>query len=137
MARLGGDDRRDHLGVDDATLGAALPRRPDWRRRIAVQLSLADEPAHDVDDPQIAEQLGLETEEGTLVLSVVDGSVAERGGLKEGDVIVGLDGEEVASVEDLLAALRERDPGDEVVIDLLRNGERLEARVTLASRPEG
>jgi S1-C subfamily serine protease len=85
--------------------------------------------------PEIARQLGLDTERGVLVRSVVAGSAAERGGLAEGDVIVSVAGEPVETVEDLFAALRERRPGDAVVIAAVREGERRELRVVLAARP--
>jgi len=84
---------------------------------------------------EIARQLGLDPEEGVLVRSVVPGSAAERGGLEVGDVIVSVAGERVETVEDLFAALRERRPGDAVMVGAVRDGERRELRVVLAARP--
>jgi S1-C subfamily serine protease len=47
---------------------------------------------------------------------------------------VELDGERVRIVEDLLAELREREPGDTVTVTVVRDSERRELRATLAQR---
>jgi S1-C subfamily serine protease len=84
--------------------------------------------------PELAEQLDLGADEGALVFRLVDDSPAERAGIRAGDVIVELDGERVRIVEDLLAALREREPGDTVTVTVVRDSERRELRATLAQR---
>jgi serine protease DegQ len=86
--------------------------------------------------PQIAEQLGLSQTDGAVVLSVVDGGPADDAGLRPGDVLVGLDDEDVRSPEDLLGALRRRSPGDEVTIEFLRGNEPQTTEATLADRPQ-
>ena len=86
--------------------------------------------------PALAEQFDLGVEEGALVFGVEEGSPAEEAGIERSDVIVEIDGEEVAIVEDLLAVLREREPGDEVTITVVRGGERMELEATLAERPD-
>jgi serine protease DegQ len=86
--------------------------------------------------PELAEQFGIDADEGIVVLNVVEGSGADRGGIQPGDVLLSADGEPLRSVEDLFALLRERDPGDEVELELLRDGERETVSVTLTDRPE-
>jgi S1-C subfamily serine protease len=85
--------------------------------------------------PQIAQQLGVAQNEGVVVLSVVDGGPADKAGLRPGDVLVRLDDETLRSPEDLLGALRQRDPGDEVTIEFLRGNESQSTEATLADRP--
>jgi serine protease DegQ len=87
--------------------------------------------------PQIAERFGIDTDEGIIVLSVVEGSGAESAGVKAGDVITQVDGEPIRQVEDLLSALRERSPGDTVTLAILRGGGDEEIEVELTDRPEG
>jgi serine protease DegQ len=87
--------------------------------------------------PQIAERFGIDTDEGIIVLSVVEGSGAESAGVKAGDVITQVDGEPIRQVEDLLSALRERSPGDTVTLAILRGGGDEEIDVELTDRPEG
>ena len=85
--------------------------------------------------PQIAEQLGIDTEAGVLVLEVTAGSGADEAGLEEGDVIVGFDGEPIATVEDLLARIRASEPGETVEIEYFREGEgRRETEARLGER---
>jgi membrane-associated protease RseP (regulator of RpoE activity) len=55
--------------------------------------------------PQLAEFFGVKQGNGVLVREVTVGSAAEKGGLKAGDVIVAVDGKEVASVGKLRRAL--------------------------------
>lgn len=86
--------------------------------------------------PELREQFGIDAEEGIVVLNVVEGSGAARAGIEAGDVLLSADGEPLRSVEDLFALLRERDPGDEVELELLRDDERQTVTVTLTDRPE-
>jgi S1-C subfamily serine protease len=86
--------------------------------------------------PEIAERLDLGTEEGVIVQEVVGGGPADDAGIEPGDVIVSLGGEPVRTVEEFLADLRGFDPGDDVPVEVLRDGDRRSVDVTLAERPE-
>jgi S1-C subfamily serine protease len=81
---------------------------------------------------------------GVLVVSVAPGSPAERAGVRGtyraedgtlvlGDVIQALGGREVASLDDLYAALERHAPGDVVKLRVLRDGETVEVDVRLAA----
>jgi S1-C subfamily serine protease len=87
--------------------------------------------------PQIARQLGVSVEQGVAVLAVEDGSPAEQAGIRTGDIMVALDGEPLASAEQLLSALRAFNPGDTVSAELMREGETTEVEITLGERPVG
>lgn len=87
--------------------------------------------------PQVADRFGIDVETGVLVLEVTEGTPAAEAGLEAGDVIVAVDGEETAIVEDLLSGLREHEPGDRIGLALVRDGEERDVEVTLADRPEG
>ncbi len=58
---------------------------------------------------------------GVLILDVVDDTPAKRAGLKSGDVILGVGGDEVEDTEALREALRDRGAG-RVELRILRNG---------------
>jgi S1-C subfamily serine protease len=85
--------------------------------------------------PQIAEQLALEDATGVVVLSVAEGGPAEQAGIEPGDVLLAIDDEPLRSPEDLLTALRQRDPGDEISMEVQRDGDARTVEVTLSERP--
>ena len=85
--------------------------------------------------PQLAERFDLGTQNGALVYEVSLGSPAATAGIRAGDVIVELAGEEIATVEDLFAALRRHAPGDRAQIVVIRDGARRQLTVMLGERP--
>jgi len=68
---------------------------------------------------------------GSLERATVEGQPVMLGG----DVIVAYNGESVASMEDLLAQLKQSEPGQTVTLTVLRDGESLDLTVTLGERP--
>lgn len=84
---------------------------------------------------QIAEELGLPDTRGALALTVQEGGPADKAGIRPGDVLTRLDGDELASPEDLLAALRSKSPGQTVAVEFRRGTTQQEVKVLLAARP--
>jgi S1-C subfamily serine protease len=84
-------------------------------------------------DRRSAEDLGVRG--GARVEQVVDGSPADEAGVVPSDVVVAVEEEPVASMSALVIALRERDPGDEVALEVLRDGDRRQVTVSLVERP--
>jgi S1-C subfamily serine protease len=85
--------------------------------------------------PEIQQQLGLSQSSGAAIQQVGAGSPADKGGLRPGDVIIAVDNTKIASPEDLLAALRQHNPGDKVQITYVRNNNTDTVDVTLSDRP--
>jgi S1-C subfamily serine protease len=101
--------------------------------------------------PQIAQQMGLPANQsGVLVEQVVTGSPAEKAGLQAGtktavignqsivvggDVITAIDGTSITSMLDLQTFLSTAQAGQQVTLDILRNGQSQKVMVTLAERP--
>ena len=71
---------------------------------------------------------------GLRITGVREGSPAEAGGLRAGDVVVEFDGREIGDIYAYTYALREQSPGDEVVIVVERDGERVSLTVVLGER---
>jgi aminopeptidase YwaD len=71
---------------------------------------------------------------GLRLTGVREGSPAERGGLRGGDVVVEFDGVEITDIYAYTYALQDKKPGDEVVIVVERDGERVELTVVLGER---
>lgn len=73
---------------------------------------------------------------GALVDQVGDGSPAADAGLRQGDVIVAIDGDAVSGAESLTAQVRERAPGDAATLTVVRGGESIDLDVTLGTREQ-
>jgi len=74
---------------------------------------------------------GAEIPLGVSVSSMLSGSAYESAGGRLGDVIVAVDGEEVSSIQELIADLRMKRAGDVVVVTALRQDEELTFPVEL------
>jgi S1-C subfamily serine protease len=100
----------------------------------------------------IAEAMGLDREtQGILVNTIVPDGPADVGGLRGsdttyeykgvqisigGDIITAIDGLKVTSFDDLVSYLaRETQPGQEITLDILRDGKAQQLTVTLGARP--
>jgi len=102
--------------------------------------------------PDLARGLNLPAKEGVMIARVAPGSPAERAGLRAGqrrvrvrnfifavggDIILALDGQKVATVEDLTGFLDEnKKAGEDVRVDVLREGKSVSVVVRLAELPE-
>lgn len=73
-------------------------------------------------NPQVAEALETDLEDGALVTSVMPGSAAEAAGIEVSDIIVELDGDTIASSRDLRNKVGLMSRGEEVSLRLYRNG---------------
>ncbi len=69
------------------------------------------------------------------ISSVEPGSAAEKAGLRGGDVIVAVDGEELRSSNALLSVVANRRPGDALRVEYVRDDDRRTATVRLGARP--
>lgn len=61
--------------------------------------------------------------EGIVARAPRAGSNAERAGLRHGDVILAVDGEEVGSYQDMLEKMRAREPGQRVELRIRRGAD--------------
>lgn len=75
--------------------------------------------------------------EGVLVAQVTEGSSASLAGLRQGDIVLTINGQAMNDVQTFVNVIRQNAPGDKVVIDYLRDGNRLQAVATLAGRDAG
>lgn len=74
---------------------------------------------------------GVDSEHGVEVDAVNEGSAAEKGGLKVGDLIIKADGKAVKSVNDINKLKAEHQKGDIMTFTVYRDGEQLEIEVKL------
>lgn len=97
----------------------------DHGRVVRAQLgvSIADVTAEDAD------AAGLKKITGVLIQTCSDVSPACRAGVKEGDVITQIDGQEVDRPSALQRAIRAKKPGDDVAVTLMRFGKEMTVKV--------
>ena len=84
--------------------------------------------------PQLAQQYGINADHGLVVLEVESGSPAESAGIKPGDVVLSVGGQDMNQVEDLIAALHNHAPGDTVPIVIDRNNQQQTLQVKLGNQ---
>jgi serine protease Do len=73
--------------------------------------------------------------DGVLIDGVVDGSPAEKAGIKKGDVLVRFNGQAIDSPDELQNAVRSAKGGSKIEVELVRAGKTLKVSPTLDSRP--
>jgi serine protease Do len=83
----------------------------------------------------IAKRNDLPVNKGILVVQVLSGTSASDAGLKPFDIITKFDGKDVTSVQELTKYLRQKNIGDKVKLEIIRNGKKIEIEVTLKERP--
>ena len=83
---------------------------------------------------EIAAALGRKTTNGVLVAEVIDGTPAFRAGLESGDLIVGLNGDDIANPNALSRKVAAFPPGRKVDVKVLRDGKEKNISVTLGER---
>jgi S1-C subfamily serine protease len=101
--------------------------------------------------PDLAEQMGLAAQYGVLIEAVVPGGAADRAGLHGGnqvaylgnmqisvggDLIVAIDGQEIANSQDISEIMNQHQPGDSVTVTFFRGRKKMTARVTLGEAHE-
>jgi len=86
--------------------------------------------------PDLAASLGLEEDtKGVAINEVMDGSPAEKAGLKRYDVIVEFEGQPVEKGTEFLNRVSKLEPGSKVQLVVLRDNKREKITVTLGTRP--
>lgn len=80
-------------------------------------------------------KFGLREVRGVAVEKVVENSPAAAAGIKDGDVIVRINGEEISSTRKLTRLISEIDVDHQVKVTVLRNGSEQEITATLGKRP--
>jgi S1-C subfamily serine protease len=86
--------------------------------------------------PDLAFQLGLRTETGAYVVATLKDGPAAGAGIRAGDVIVSIQGQEVSSSGSLSDVLESLAPGQEVTVDVMGpSGDLRSIQVVLGTRP--
>lgn len=82
----------------------------------------------------VASVLGLKAGQGTMIEMVMEGTPAQKAGLRPGDIVLSFDGTKIEDARDLTRAVAGTAPDTAAKIEVLRKGEPLTLDVTLANR---
>jgi S1-C subfamily serine protease len=113
------------IGINTAKFVASRLLRDGRIRRSYIGVSAQTVPVH----RRVVRFYDLPKEMGVVVLGVEENSPAKRAGLREGDVIVALEGQPVAGVDDLHRVLTDVRVGVSCSLTVLRWTEKLEVKV--------
>jgi len=113
------------IGINTAKFVASRLLRDGRIRRSYIGVSAQTVPVH----RRVVRFYDLPKETGVVVISVEENSPAKRAGLREGDVIVALEGQPVAGVDDLHRVLTDVRVGVSCSLTVIRWTEKLEMRV--------
>jgi S1-C subfamily serine protease len=113
------------IGINTAKFVASRLLQQGRIRRSYIGVEAQTTPLH----RRLVRFYDLPQESGVVVAAVTDGSPAHRAGLREGDVIVALDGKPVAGVDDLHRLLTDAMVGVSSKLSVLRRTEKLELQV--------
>ncbi len=95
--------------------------------------------------PEVEQSLGLGDNRGIQIKRVLPDTPAKRAGLKDGDILLSIDGKEIGDTRDVSEAIAQRKVGDHALIHILRPGigpsakpidREREFSVVLQARPE-
>jgi S1-C subfamily serine protease len=121
--------------MQQAIAGEKLARPYLGVRYVAVDAKLKAQDKLTVDHGAL---IGGSTDgNGTSTPAVTPSSPAEAAGLKDGDIIIAIEGQSIDSEHPLDAVLTSFAPGQTVKLTVLRGASQLDISVTLGTRPEG
>ncbi len=131
------DGKGDVIGINTAILGGS---GGNVGVGFAIPISIAKRDADQIIRTGHARRpfLGISGDNapnsgGALIQSVVSGGPADTAGLRQGDVIVALDGKAITSFDGLIAGLSTHQPGQKVAVTYVRSGARHTTTVTLSA----
>jgi len=84
----------------------------------------------------LAQSFDLDQNSGVLIAEVTDDSPAQQAGLKQGDVLIALNGTPLSDVNDLRNKIAMTSPGSKVKLQVIRDGKKRSISVTIGQQPE-
>lgn len=122
-------DVSEFLGAFDVPFSFGQPQAAPRPTQLGIQFTTLDADS--------AAEMGLEVEEGALVVEVFEDTPAAEAGLQADDVITAVDGDMVDQERLLTDRLYAYEEGDVVTLTVLRDGEEIELEVTLGPSNAG
>jgi serine protease Do len=87
-------------------------------------------------DEKLAKGFGLKEPKGALIADVTKGEPADKGGLKAGDVVLKINGADIADSRELVNTIGRMSPGETVTLTVLRDKKTKDIKVKLGERKD-
>ncbi|MBR7918785.1 Do family serine endopeptidase [Burkholderia vietnamiensis] len=85
--------------------------------------------------PEIAESFGLQQKSGAIVAGVLQGGPADKAGIKPGDILVSVNGDDITDTTKLLNTVAQIKPGTATKVHVVRKGKEFDVNVVIGKRP--
>ncbi|CAR50636.1 S1C family serine protease [Burkholderia cenocepacia] len=85
--------------------------------------------------PEIAESFGLQQKSGAIVAGVLQGGPADKAGIKPGDILVSVNGEDITDTTKLLNVVAQIKPGTPTKVHVVRKGKQFDVNIVIGKRP--
>ncbi len=86
--------------------------------------------------PSLQAEYGFSVSSGAVVMSVIAGTGAANAGVKQGDIIVGINSTPISSTQDITSVISSLHPGDQITLKIVRGTKHLSLKVTLGTQPK-
>ncbi|MGD0054925.1 MAG: trypsin-like peptidase domain-containing protein [Acidimicrobiales bacterium] len=86
--------------------------------------------------PELQQEYGFKRSTGAVVMSVIAGTGAAKAGVKQGDIIIGINGTAVTSAQDITSVLSDLHPGDRITLLIVRGKRNIVLHVILGTAPK-
>ena len=87
--------------------------------------------------PTLQAEYGFRISSGAVVISVISGTGAAAAGVRQGDIIVGINKTTIGSAQDVSSVISALHPGDVATLHIVRGTKHLTIKVTLGTQPKG
>ena len=85
--------------------------------------------------PQLAESFNLQNVKGVIVAGIQRNGPAAKAGMRAGDVIIGVNGEEIADRRTVMDVIAQIKPGKKLSVNVLRAGKTIKLNAIVGERP--
>jgi Do/DeqQ family serine protease len=86
--------------------------------------------------PELAQTFGVEAQQGVIITGVLQNGPAAKGGMKPGDVVTRVAGQDIHSVAELLSTVAALKPGEAQAFDVQRSQGKLSLNIAPGTRPK-